>query len=202
MSDLSARSRAILRWSLHLLFTSYGCWTSSRNCWGRSTLRRRNSHAERMEVNMLCDRSLFVWAVPRDAVGERESPSSPQRQMAHHIPCGVIPWGCISPHVGHPLTPSKHHSVNPEVLIHVSSYYREITTISGWVVKPGCLPKSCGRSLRHGSHCLPHSRQESQLDRGDMCDQEPELVTVVVGLAISMLLAQRSSLHAVKEPAA
>lgn len=89
--------------------------------------------------------------------------------------------GCTSPLIGHPLTPSKHHSVKPEVLLHVSNHYREIMTLSGWVVKPGCLQKSCGRSLRYPSHCLPHSRQESQLDRGDMSDQEPELVCVVVG---------------------
>lgn len=86
MSDLSVWSRAVLRWIHQLLLTSYECWISSRNFWCRSTLGRRNSHAERMEVNMLHDRFLFVWAVPGDAVGDRQSPSSPQRQMAHHIP--------------------------------------------------------------------------------------------------------------------
>lgn len=92
--------------------------------------------------------------------------------------------GYLSLHIGHPLTPSKHHSVKPEVLIHVliqSHHYREITTLSVWVAGPGCLQKSCGRCLRHCSYCLPHSRQESQLDRGDMSDQEPERVCVVVG---------------------
>lgn len=199
MSDHSVWSRAILRWILHLLFNSYECWTSSRNCWGRRTLGRRNGHAERTEVNMFHDRSLsglcqrMLWVRGR-------TPAAPRGRW--HVISHL--HGCISPHIDHPLTPSKHHPVKPEVLIHVASHYSEIMTFSGWVVKPGCLQKSCGRSLRNHSHHLPNSRQESQLDRGYMSAQEPELVCVMVGWPPTRCQhsAQRFSLRVGKEPAA
>ena len=146
-------------WILHLFLTSDERWTPSGNCQGRSTLRRRNGHAARVEVNVLHDGSLLAQLVSRDAVGKREHPSSAQRQMAHHIPPAQVNRSSHWPYTEY-QTPCKYCSEKLEFLIQVSNHYSEVMILSSSLVEPGWLQMSHQRSLRHHSHCILQSSQE------------------------------------------